>query len=457
MKLSLWPHQQKAITEIESSWNSGINRVLFQLSTGGGKSRIIRAITDIHYNSKKVIYILAHRDNLIDQLSEEITEQGIKHGIIKSGYPYIKYRVQVCSIQTLARRLGKVEDPEIIIIDECHHIKANQYLNVLKKWPDSKILGVTATPARTDGKGLGDIFQKLIIGPPMKELIVDGYLADYDYFAPDDVDMSGVARSHGEFKTGPTIERVDKKIITGSAVLNYKKHANHKPGIACCVNIAHAEHVAEQFRDAGYIARAVHSKMSKEYIKSSIAGLRDGSVEVLCQCELLGEGVDIKGAVALIGLRPTASLIVFLQHAGRVLRAAPGKRAVIIDHVNNWLIHDLPDDDREWSLESNKRPKEESKYKRCPQCQQVVKKTEKICPFCNFLWRFEPLPPVIPQEKEGTLVNVKGRVRGDLVLKIARKARNLKQAIKIARDSGATHGQAWKIWTHDLKNVVDKK
>lgn len=455
----LWPHQEEAVTEIETAWKNRIKSVCLQLSTGGGKTRIIRTIVDNHAQSKKVIYVIAHRSTLVRQLSDELTEGGIKHGIIQAGSPYIKYRVQVCSIQTLVRRIDKLPEPEIIIIDESHHSRSNTYQQIIKVWENALMLGVTATPRRPDGKPMSDIFQKLVIGPPMRDLINGGYLCDYDYYAPDTVNMDGVHKRGGEFVTSESQRRVDTKTIIGSAVEHYKKYADHKPAIACCVSIAHAEHVADQFVQAGYKARAVHSKQDNKYIFDSINGLRDGSVEILSQCELLGEGVDIKGAVALISMRPTASEVVFLQQAGRVLRSAPGKeRAIILDHVGNWSRHGLPDDERKWSLDGITKNTGESKYKRCPDCLHPVPKSARVCPHCGHQWT-ETAEAIerIPEETEGQLVSIKELQRMDrnkLVLEIARKAHNLGQAISIAKSYGVDNKAAWYIWTKELKNMV---
>jgi DNA repair protein RadD len=452
----LWPHQENAVKEIETLWKNKINSVCLQLSTGGGKTRIIRTIVDNHSQSKKIIYVIAHRSTLIKQLSAELDEAGIKHGIIQSGYPYIKYRVQVCSIQTLSRRLEKLPEAEMIIIDECHHAKSNTYNSVIKKMPNAKTLGVTATPQRLDGKPLSDIFQKLVIGPPMRELIDNNYLSEYDYFAPDVLDMAGVHKRGGDFVSSESEKKVNTKQIIGSVLAHYKKYADHKPAIACCVSIAHAESVAKQFVEAGYKARAVHSKQDQKYIDESIEGLKNGTVEILCQCELLGEGVDIKGAVAIIMLRPTASLTIFLQQIGRILRFFKGKKAIILDHVGNWERHGLPDDPREWGLNGIKKDTGESKYKRCPDCLHPVAKSARVCPHCGHQWT-ETADAVerIPEEKEGTLVSIRELKRldkNDLIIKIAREARTLKDAIRIAKIAGIDNRGAWHIWVNCLKN-----
>ena len=457
----LRPYQLSAVSKIEQYWSEGIKAVVCQLPTGAGKSRIIRQITDNYAANKKVIYLVAHRNTLVRQLSKEIAEADIKHGIIQAGAPFLRYRIQVCSMQTLVRRLEKLAEPEIIIVDEVHHIRAGSYMKILNFWPKAKVLGMTATPSRPDGKGLDDIFDKLILGPTMRELIEAGFLSDYEYYAPAVLDMDGVKKRGGEYSTEQTLERVDKKFITGSAVEHYKKYADHKPAIASCVSIAHSEHVAQEFRDAGYKAIAVNSTMDALDVQRAIDGLRDGSIEILTQCEMLGEGVDVPAATCLIGLRPTASLVIFLQHCGRVLRKSPGKeKAIILDHVGNWSRFGLPDDDRVWTLEGQPKGKAEpSKYKRCPECLHPVAVSARTCPHCGFQWT-ETADPMerVPLEVEGQLVSIRDagqEATQDLARAISRRAHNLKQAIAIGKEMGIKHTSVYHVWTKVLHLNVD--
>lgn len=738
----LRPYQLDAVSQIEKYWSEGKQAVLCQLPTGGGKSRIIRQIVDDYAQSKKVIYLIAHRQTLVEQLSREISEADIKHGIIQAGMPYIRYRVQVCSMQTLVRRMDKLAEPEILIADECfpkdtmvdgkpiqdivagdmvisydektdrfvrnkvlsvmkreyrgdlvrikdrnrtvhcttnhpfytadgwkkaeelccgeyvrclwksvrmeneekdmlgrmqtsevlpdheqdqlqvcigkaeakqhdslpwskreaeehpqgdgleasctgrkwkadtqashgyvraafarlrdcnragnsdktttrkrisdllqgrfgntrissrnrdrrsfasstgtstprceegrifrytrlesveilkqgssewldamrgdcrvynievehthtycvhglvvhncHHLKSNSYMSILRRWPNAKLLGMTATPQRIDGKGFDDIFDELILGPNMRDLITAGYLSDYEYYAPASVDMDGVRQVGGDYNAKESVDRVDRKVITGSAVEHYRRYADHQPAIASCVSIAHSEHVAQEFRDAGYKAIAVNSRMDQLEVKRAIAGLKDGSTEILTQCEMLGEGVDIPAATCLIGLRPTASLVIYLQHCGRVLRKAKGKeKAIILDHVGNWSRFGLPDDERVWTLQGRpKGAKEPSKYKRCPECLRPVLVSAKKCEFCGYVWEYEAHERM-PAEVEGQLVSIK-EVKPedvqDLMRTISRRAHNLKEAIKIAKDLGYKHTSAYHIWVNELHLSVD--
>ncbi len=454
-------YQAKAIEKIESLWISGTKRICYQLPTGGGKSKIIRAIVDNHWKGKKVIYIIVHRRSLVEQLSLELSDADIRHGLVTPDDIRVPYRVQVASLQTLARRAATMPAPEIIIIDEVHHVKAKSYMDLLSLWPDALVLGVTATPSRPDGSPLRDVMQALVLGPSMRELMAGGFLSDYDYFAPSTVDMSGARVVHGEYSAPAMVERVGRKII-GDAVEHYKRHADHQPAIVSCASIAHAETVAQQFRDAGYKAYSVNSKMDGPTIRSRLQGLKSGTLEVLTQCELLGEGVDIPGATVLIGLRPTASLVIFLQHVGRVLRKAPGKnKAIILDHVGNWERHGLPDDDRTWSLDGEAKSKETSAFKRCPKCLRIVKAYISTCPHCGYSWAGASPVERIPETAEGQLVDVRKeretKVSIDwetLCALIKDKAPTLSAAIQLAKNYGFNHHQAWAVWTRVLKRTA---
>lgn len=453
-------YQEKMVYDVESLWANGIKSICVQLPTGAGKTRILRTIVDNHSQSKKTIYMIAHRKNLVQQLSNELNSVGINHGVIKSGSPYIKYRVQVCSLQTLIRRIDKLSYPEIIIIDEFHHSKSKSYLSIINNWSNAKILGCTATPKRPDGKSLSDITDRLLIGPSPKYLIENKYLSDFDYYAPNVLDMNGVHKRMGEFVSSEAAERVDKKKITGCAIDHYRKYSKYSPAIVACVSISHCMHVEKEFNDAGYKFKAIHSNLQDNEIQNAMNGLKDGSIHGLINCDLIAEGVDIPAVTTLIGLRPTNSEVIFLQHCGRVLRRCEGKeKAIILDHVGNWERHGLPDDDREWTLDAIKtREKSESKYKRCPECLRINAKTRKSCIFCGYIWKVE-IESVsrIPQQVEGELVKI-GNIettikpgKQEAIRIVARNAKSLKQACSICKTLGYNGRFGFYIWNTVLR------
>lgn len=458
-----WPHQTDLVKWTLNSFASGTRRIVLQLPTGGGKTRILRRIIE-HYKGKTV-YCVTHRLSLVKQLGEELREAGINYSYVLPGFPMLNCRILVCSLMTVVRRFERMREPELIIIDEAHHVRSSCYHKLFEQWPHALILGTTATPQRTDGKPLRSVFDKLICGPSVKELIASNHLSDFDYFAPLTIDMSDVHKIAGDFARNESLIKVDNKSIIGNVIEHYQRYADHQPAIVSCVSIEHCEHVAQQFREAGYRAQAIHSGLTSERIERLLNGLRDGSLELLAQCELLGEGVDIRGASVLIQLRPTMSLVVFLQHIGRVLRFVEEKRAVILDHVGNYERHGLPDDDRRWSLDGiEKDDKGTLLYKRCDSCLRSVKKVVKVCPFCGAVFADNERERELPTEKEGELVNVREVADFELVSEsfeehkrrtiaaIAARAVSLKDAIEIARNHGyENHRFAWYVWSKVLK------
>jgi len=350
--IALRPYQQSAVDAVRGEYVKGARRVLLVSPTGSGKTVMFSYIANTAAAKGKRIVVLAHRREIVDQISRALTEMSVPHGLIVAGKPTGTEQVQAAMVQTLARRLGQIAPPDLLVVDEAHHGVAGQWRTVTEAWPNTKILGVTATPQRLDGKGLGGAFDTMVLGPTVASLIVDGHLADYDYLAPPTkVDLSGIKVRGGDFAVEDLATAVDQATITGDAVEHYRKALNGRPAIAFCVTRAHAEHVAQQFRDAGYAAASVDGTMTKEARRDLIAALADGRLNVLTSCELISEGVDVPVVSGAILLRPTKSLSMFLQQVGRCLRKKPdGSRAVILDHVGNVHTHGLPDEYRDWTL-----------------------------------------------------------------------------------------------------------
>jgi len=451
---------------ILNSFEAGTRRICAQLPTGAGKTFVLREIIDRMKASGRTIYCVTHRLSLVRQLGEELREGGINFSYVLPGFPMLRCKVLVCSLMTVVRRFDRMDEPGLIIIDEAHHVRSSCYHRLFEQWPDARILGVTATPQRTDGKPLRSVFDKLIVGPSMRELIDDHKLADYDYYAPMTIDMSDVHKVAGDYARNESVDKVDRASIIGNVIEHYRRYADHQPAIVSCVSIEHCEHVAQQFREAGYLAQAIHSGLSNDLVDELQRDLKMGILEILVQCELLGEGVDIRGASVLIQLRPTASLVVFLQHIGRVLRYAEGKRAIILDHVGNYERHGLPDDPRKWSLDGiDKQDKGILIYKRCESCWWPVKKALAVCPYCGSAFAMrEGTGRELPTEREGELINVREVADFELVSEsfeehkrrtiaaIAARARTMAEAIAIAKEYGYdNHRFGWYVWQKVLK------
>lgn len=255
-------------------------------------------------------------------------------------------------VQTIVNRLDVVPVPHLLMIDEFHHAISESYRKVISRFPAARILGLTATPQRLDGRGLSSICESLVMGPTVQELIDGGFLSQPRYYAPPtDLDMQGVKRTGGDFNRKQTAERVDRPTITGSAVEHYRRLCDGMAAVAFCVSIKHAEHVRDEFRAAGIPSASIDGNLSDEDRVDRVAALETGRIKVLTSVDVISEGFDLPAVGAALLLRPTDSLALHLQQIGRVLRPAPGKtHAVILDHVGNCMRHGLAEEPREWSL-----------------------------------------------------------------------------------------------------------
>jgi superfamily II DNA or RNA helicase len=357
--MQLRGYQTPCVEALRASYARGHRAPLLTAPTGSGKTHIIAAITASAAAKGRRVLVVAHRRELIRQASAKLTAAGVHHGIICAGFvAEPQATVQVASVQTLARRPNAllVPPPDLIVVDEAHHARAGQWRALLDANPNAKLLGVTATPARLDGRGLGvtagGCFDDLIIGPSIPQLIAEGYLAPTRIFAPPErLDLSDVRMRGGDYDLADLERAIGSGRITGDCIEQYRLYADHQPAIAFCVSVQHAAGVAQRFRDAGYRGVCVHGGTPTAERDAAIAGLADGSVEVLASCDLISEGLDVPAVGAVILLRPTKSLVLYMQQVGRGMRPAPGKSALIVlDHVNNVLAHGLPDLERRWTL-----------------------------------------------------------------------------------------------------------
>jgi DNA repair protein RadD len=413
---TLRPYQEAAVQGLRDAFTAGHHSPLLVLPTGGGKTVCFSYLTARLTAAGKRVALLCHRDELVDQISETLTRFDVKHGFVAAGRLYDRrFAAHVASVQTLARRLDRVDVPDYVICDEAHHcIGASTWGKVVAAWrlknPRLRVIGVTATPERLSGEGLGEVFDEMVLGPTTAELIEMGALAPYRLFAPaSSVDLSGVHSRMGDFVRGEVVARVDKPSIIGSAVGEYRAKMDGLPAVAFCVSIEHAEHVAEQFRAQGYRSAKIDGNMDRALRRELVRDFGRGAINVLTSVDVVSEGFDVPGIVGAILLRPTQSLGLYLQQVGRALRTAPGKdAAIILDHVGNTRDrHGLPDDPREWSLTGKARGKSKSEdnvaCRQCPACYAISPAAAQKCRDCG-----KPFPIKARQIEEvaGTLSEV---------------------------------------------------
>lgn len=390
-------YQSRGIFDIRAAFRQGYRRVLYALPTGGGKTLIFTYISEHAAARGTRVCILVHRRELLLQVCRRLN---YPHGVISPGFTEQPDRlIQVATVQTLVRRLSRWAF-DLIVCDETHHILCDTFMEIVNANPRARVLGVTATPVRLDGRGLGQVFDTLITGPSVAELIQTGYLAQPVVYAPSIPDITALHTRGGDYITSELERLADTSSVTGCAVSHYRKLAQGAPAIAFCVSVSHAERIAEQFQQAGYRAKCVEGRTPQRERDKAISDLGAGRLDVLSSCDLISEGVDVPVVGCGILLRPTKSTGLALQQMGRILRPAPHKEhALILDHAGNCLRHGLPDEAREWSLESGivrratTDDEDIEKVKQCQKCYYVYAVPPYVCPGCG--QKAEPKPRVV--------------------------------------------------------------
>lgn len=409
---TLRPYQEDFVDNIRGHFRQGVRRVLGVAPTGSGKTVCFATITSGTTARGRRCVIAAHRQEICDQISVALTVMGIPHGTIRAGRRYDPAEpVQVAMIQTLANRVDKIPAPDLLVVDEAHHSVASSYMKVLKAWSGAWILGVTATPLRLDGRGLWPAFDGMVVGPTTRELIDLGHLADFDYFASlVKPDLSGVSSLGGDYQEDQLAAAVDKRHITGDAIEHYRKRLAGRPAIAFCVRVSHAEHVAQQFAEAGYRAASIDGSMGPAEREVLLRGIGNGELDVLTSCALISEGLDVPSIGGVILLRPTKSLGLHRQQIGRALRPKPdGGRAIILDHVGNVQEHGMPDAPIVWSLADEPKRNQNDILCKVEGCglrfqnfpdwkQHVLKQMEKTGQSCPFPKHADCALRIVPTE-----------------------------------------------------------
>jgi superfamily II DNA or RNA helicase len=333
----------------------------------------------------------------------------------------------------------------MIIWDECHHVAAKTWADIYAAYPGALHIGLTATPQRLDGTGLGKWFQHLLLGPKPGELIEQGYLSDYVLFAPPAPKLDGVHSVAGDFNKAELGTVMRGSSVTGDVIQHYRQRAAGKRMVLFAWSVEASTLIAQQFRDAGIPARHVDGNTDDRERDDAIESFRRGDDLVLCNVDLFGEGFDVPAIEAVAMLRPTQSLGLYLQQVGRALRPLEGKdRAIILDHAGNYHRFGAPDAEREWSLEGmGKRPKSDDSIpiRQCPICYAAIRLAMRKCPECGH--EFVAQPREI-ERIEGELEEVDTKAfEREQRMREQGSARTLDDLIKIATMRGYKNPAKW--------------
>ncbi|KRO16231.1 DEAD/DEAH box helicase [Lacticaseibacillus saniviri] len=363
--MPLRDYQTETINDIYKSMAAGNHRIVVQQPPRTGKTVIMAEIAKRATQKGNRVLTVVHRKELVDQIASTYKKWGVDMSFSQTGM-----------VQTLSRRIKRLTEPAIIIIDEGHHALAKTYRKIIEAFPDAVLLLFTATPYRLSGEGLGIIADDLIQGKSVKWLIDNGFLAPVKYYAPPDINAELLRRRNGEF-TNESIATALKSEVYGSAIVQYKRHAYGMKAIAYCYSVESAKRLADEFNAAGIAAVEVDGETSDEERAKAVEDFRTGNITVMTNVELFTEGLDLPNVDCVIQLRPTQSLSLYLQFAMRAMNPREGKTAVILDHVRNAERFGLPTDYREWSLDGEQQKKQNKRETEKNTSPSVV-----VCPTC---------------------------------------------------------------------------
>ena len=397
MTFALRPYQQQAVGSMRAEIRSGVRRVMLYCPTAGGKTeQSIELIRLAREKGRRSLFV-AHRIGLVTQAWRRLRKSGIDAGVIQGDNTRgLDKPVVVGSIQTLARR-GYPEF-DLLIIDEAHHVAGSgEYLALLAASAGKTVIGLSATPF---AKGLGryvpelggPLFGAMVKAATIRELIDLGFLVDCDVYGPGEPDLRGVKIVAGDYHEGQLGAAVDQPQLIGDIVATWLRLAEGKPTVCFATNVAHSKHIVAQFVAAGVAAEHIDAYTDDSDRDAVLGRLERGETLVVSNVGILTEGWDFPGCSVMILARPTKSLALYVQMAGRVLRPADGKRkATILDHSGTCKRLGFPTDDLPLELDDGtKKPQEKEAAKRneklpvaCPSCSFMLPPKSRVCPQCG--------------------------------------------------------------------------
>lgn len=385
----LRPYQTRAIEQVRAAFTRH-SRIMLAAATGCGKTTIAAdAIQRTLARNRRVLF-LVHRVELLEQASARLDGIGVEHGVIFRKRPQAAHLpCQVASIQTLARRKLPA-GIDLVILDEAHHCCAQTWRDLLAKIDPRWVLGLSATPARLDGRPLRDLFDEIVSPVTTAELIRDGFLCAPTIYAPPGPSLTGVRTIAGDYEQGGLSLAMRAPALCGRILEHYQR-LGHAPAVGFAVDVEHSETMAAQFNAAGIPSASIDGKTDLAVRAARIAALQDGTLAVLWNCQILTEGTDIPALATCIVARPTQSLVLHRQMLGRIMR--PKERATVLDHAGNTGRHGTPMDEIEWSLDGKPKVTAAAPLRMCPECYAMFPIAARQCPCCGWV------PPTLAESE----------------------------------------------------------
>ena len=360
--------------------------VLLQAPTGAGKTLMFSHLIAMRreHLSERVV-ILAHRREIVNQTATKIMDAGLECGIIMAGHAPMPWAsVQVGSIDTLwSRKETGFPDAQFLVIDEAHRAAGDRYMKVIEHYraKGCRLLGATATPMRTDGRGLASIFKQMVRTPDVPELQVLGFLVPVSYRVGLTADMSKVKVTAGDYNQAEREAAIDQGRLIGDIVENWLHYAKGRRTMIFASGVKHSIHIAEQFKAAGVASEHVDGETPKDQRDRVYAQMTSGEVQVVTNAQVYIEGTDIPCIDCIVDAAPTKSLMKYLQAGGRGMRPYPDKTNLLyMDHAGNVHRHGRLEVPRDWMLTEGR--------EQIDQLAEQRKRTERIpivCERCGFM------------------------------------------------------------------------
>ena len=439
----LHDYQHKAIGKLRDSIGSGKKRVVLSSPTGSGKGLIAASIIERAREKDKRVLMTVPALSLVDQAVEVLYEQGITDvGVIQANHPNTDWSkpVQVASVATLQRR--EFPKADIQIIDECH-IMANVIGRLLLD-PDRRdivSIGFSATPF---SKGLGRFYEELIIGSTTASLIEQGILSPFRVFAPSHPDLAGVRTFAGEYHEGDLGERMNQAKLVADIVQTWKKLGEDRPTICFAVNRSHAQALKERFEAEGVPAAYMDCDTRLNERQELRRKFLCKEIQVVCNVDVIGLGVDWPEISCISYCRPTKSTIRYLQNMGRGLRKSEEKSdLLILDHsdttlrlgfITDIVVHELDDGRPKESA-----PKQIALPQECKACSYLKPPRCAKCPSCGHEAKMEPKEIA---ERKGELAELTARKKSKAADKFPNRRNVYGQLLWYAASKGNIMGSA---------------
>lgn len=435
--MELRQYQKDLLNKTREAYLQGCKSPCIVLGCGGGKTVLFAYMAKQSQEKGNTVWFLVHRKELLDQTIETFDKFNIERKTIHIGM-----------VGSYSRNLDKHPKPDFIIFDECHFSAARTWQRIIEAFPNAKIAGLTATPSRLDGKPLGATYDTLVVGKSAKELISMGYLAPYKYYAPSVADLSVLPKKGSDFDKEKASDLLSTKAVFGDVIKHYKKLANGLQTICYCSSVNHSKRMAEEFQAAGINAVHFDGDTPKKTREKIVKDFRDKKIQILCNVDLISVGFDCPDVDCCILLRPTMSTALYIQQSNRALRFREGKTAIILDHVNNYERHGLPDDERDWVLDTKFKNKSQFQedgaltIRQCIHCYSVFK-NGRTCPFCGF--ENELQEQEIKNIKEIKLKEIKEMKREEakkivLDYRDPKECKNMQELAEFAKNRGYKKG-----------------